>query len=99
MYKCTNINTMLSRYNRRNVLPWLWRLQEVLGWIFWQLSCFCPSPHVVEIPASMLRVKVYEGFGCRRIPPHLSEHADVHRAHQLLPKDVQAVCYVQSVMI
>ena len=53
---------------------------------------FCPAPHPVKIPALVYGVEV--GVGLRRlsIPPHLPENSNVHRAHELLAQDIEAMC-------
>jgi hypothetical protein len=49
----------------------------------------------------MLGIEVNERLRPFWIPPHLSQHADIHAAHQLLAEDIKAVSYMifQNVVV
>ena len=64
------------------------RLQKVLRYLSRCLMLFCPFPYGVEIPAFVPGIKIHIGRRLLWIPPDLSEHTDVHGAHELLAENV-----------
>ena len=51
---------------------------------------FCPIPDLLEIPAFVYCIKVYERLWslASGLVPDLAKNTDVHSAHKLLAKDV-----------
>ena len=66
----------------------LWRLQKVFRYLNRCLVLFCPFSHSIEIPAFVPSIEIHIRRRLLRIPPDLSEHTDVHGAHELLAENV-----------
>ena len=50
-----------------------------------------PLPHRLEIPTHVLRVEIDISARGWRVPPHLTQHANVDGAHELLSQDVETM--------
>jgi hypothetical protein len=70
------------------------RMLQIHGHLFRHLVPFRPRSHALEVSALMLRVEVDKRHRLRhafQLVPHLSKHANIRYAHQLLPQNVQAL--------
>lgn len=76
-----------------NAITLLGPLQEIRWHIFCQLILLRPLPELLEIAALVLSVEVNEWLWMVRVGPDLAKDAHVDGAHELLPQDVEAVCY------
>lgn len=61
-----------------------------------QLVLLSPLPDLFEIATSVLRVEVDEWLWGIWVEPDLAEDTHVDSTHELLPEDVEAVCFFLS---
>lgn len=76
-----------------DAIPRLGRLQEIRWDVFRQLVLLSPLSELLEVAALVLGIEVDEWLGMVGVYPELTEDANIHGAHELLPYDIEAVCY------
>jgi hypothetical protein len=75
-----------------DAIPRLGRLQEIRWDVFRQLVLLSPLSELLEVAALVLGIEVDEWLGMVGVYPELTEDANIHGAHELLPYDIEAVC-------
>lgn len=67
------------------------RYQKVWWHNLWQLPLLRPFPHGLIISTLMFGIEVNERIRILTKRPHLSQHAHINHAHELLAQNVEAV--------